>query len=78
VNGSVIYGQVEHGSATSGWFMAFINQKFIPLIFMRKCTDVYVDFMVDILMIFMSLLCCLYVCLVTTTMYGSQHDFTCK
>jgi len=72
------YCQVERGSATSGWFMAFINHKFIPLIFTRKCIDVYADFMVDILMIFMSLLCCLYVRLVTITMYRSQHDFTCK
>jgi len=29
-----IYGQVEHGSPITGWFIAFINEKFIPLIFM--------------------------------------------
>jgi len=39
-----IYGRVEHGSPISNWFIAFINEKFIPLIFMCKCIDVYVDF----------------------------------
>ena len=39
-----IYGQVERGSPISGWFIAFINEKPIPLIFMCKCIDVYVDF----------------------------------
>ena len=38
------YGQVECGSPISGWFIAFINEKFIPLISMCKCIDVYVDF----------------------------------
>ena len=27
-----IYGQVECGSPIFGWFIAFINEKFIPLI----------------------------------------------
>ena len=39
-----IYGRVEHGSPISGWFIAFINEKFIPLIFMCKCIDLYVNF----------------------------------
>jgi len=42
-----IYGQVKCGSPISGRFIAFINEKFIPLIFMCKCTDVYVDTMDD-------------------------------
>ena len=73
-----IYGWVERGSPISSWFIAFINENFIPLIFMCKCTDVYVDFMADMFMIFLSLLCWLYVCSMTKTMYGSQHGFTCK
>jgi len=28
------YGKVEHGSIISSWFIALINEKFIPLIFM--------------------------------------------
>ena len=38
------YGRVERGSPISGWFIAFINEKFIPLISMCKCIDVYVGF----------------------------------
>ena len=38
------YGQVEHGSPIFGWFIVFINEKLIPLIFMCKCIHVYVDF----------------------------------
>jgi len=50
-------GRVEHGSPISGWFFAFINEKFIPFIFMCKFIYVFVDFMADMLMIFLSLLC---------------------
>jgi len=39
-----IYGWVKHGSPISSWFIAFINEKFTPLIFMCKYIDVYVDF----------------------------------
>jgi len=39
-----IYGQVECGSPISSWFITFINDKFIPLIFIGKCIDVYVGF----------------------------------
>ena len=51
-----IYGQVECGSPISGWFIEFINEKFIPLIFMYKCTNVYLDYMADMFMIIMPLL----------------------
>ena len=40
----LIYGRVECGSPISSWFIAFINEKFTPLIFMCKCTHVYMDF----------------------------------
>ena len=39
-----IYGWVECGSPISSWFISFINNKFIPLIFMYKCIYLYVDF----------------------------------
>ena len=39
-----IYGWVERCSPISSWFIAFINEKFISLIFMCKCTNVYMDF----------------------------------
>jgi len=39
-----IYGRVERGSPVSSWFIALINEKFIPLIFMCKCIDIYMDF----------------------------------
>jgi len=59
-------------------FYAFVNEKFIPLIFMCKCIGLYVDFMAVIFMVFLLLLCWLYVCFMTTTMYGSHYVFTCK
>jgi len=39
-----IYGWVECGSPITSWFITFINEKFIPFIFMWKCTKVYMDF----------------------------------
>ncbi len=66
------YGRVECGSPISSWLIAFINKKLIPLIFMCKCTNVYMDFIVDMFMIFIFLLCWLYVCLIIAAMYGSQ------
>ena len=38
------YGRVERGSSISDWFISLVNEKLIPLIFMCKCIDVYVDF----------------------------------
>ena len=38
------YGWVERGSPISIYFIVFINEKFISLIFMWKCIDVYVYF----------------------------------
>ena len=56
-----IYGQVERGSPFTGWFIAFINEKFIPLIFMCKCIDVYIGIlMADIFIASMFLLFFLY------------------
>jgi len=31
---------VEHGSLINGWFIAFINEKFIPFIFINKCPKI--------------------------------------
>ena len=52
-----IYGQVEHGSPISSWFIAFINEKVIPLIFMCKGTNVFMDLMAGVFIVFLSLLC---------------------
>lgn len=38
------YVWVEHGSPISSWFIAFINEKLIHLIFMCKHIDIYMDF----------------------------------
>jgi len=65
-----IYARVERGSPIFDWFIAFINAKFITLIFICKFIDVCVDFMADMFMIFLSPLCWLYVCFMTTNMYG--------
>ena len=73
-----IYDGVERGCPISSRFIAFINEKFNPFIFMCICTNVYVNFAADMFMIFLSLLCSLYVCFMIATMYGSQHGFTCK
>jgi len=51
------YGRVEHGSPISSWFITFVNEKSIPLIFMCKGTDVFMDLMVDMFIVFMLLLC---------------------
>lgn len=39
-----ICGQLECGSPIIGWFIALINEKFIPLIFVCKFIGVYMDF----------------------------------
>jgi len=39
-----IYGRVERGSPFTSEFIALINEKFIPFIFMCKCIRVYMDF----------------------------------
>jgi len=40
----LVCGHVECDSPITGWFISFFNEKFIPLIFMCKCTDMYMDF----------------------------------
>jgi len=67
------YGQVEYHSPISGCFIAFINEKSIPLIFMCKFTDVFMDLMANMYIVFMFLLCWLYAHFMTPAMYGSQH-----
>ena len=42
------YDWVEHGSPSYGWFIAFVNDKSIPLIFMCKGIDLFMDLMDDI------------------------------
>jgi len=65
------YGQVERGSPTSGWFIAFINEKSIPLIFMSKGIYVFMDLMAYMFIVFLFLLCWLYAHFMTLGMYGS-------
>ena len=48
------YGRVERDCPTTGWFITFINEKSIPLIFMCKGIDVFMDFMVYIFILFCS------------------------
>ena len=67
---------MERGSPIFVWFTAFINEKSIPLVFMCKGTDVFMDFMVDMFIVFMFLLCWLYAHFMTTIMYGFQQVFT--
>ena len=38
------YGQVERCSPITGWFIALINDKLIPLVFICKFISVYMDF----------------------------------
>ena len=49
------YDQVERGSPIFGWFIAFINEKSIPLIFMCKGTNVFMDLMADMFIVFLFL-----------------------
>jgi len=71
------YGCVERGSPISGWFIAFINEKPIPLIFMCKGSNVFMDLMADMFIVFLFLLCWLYAHFITAVMYDSHHVFTC-
>jgi len=52
-------------------FIAFINEKSIPLIFMCKGIDVFMDLMVDMFIISLFLLCWLYSHFMIVAMYGS-------
>ena len=72
-----LYGWMECGSPISSWFIAFINEKSIPLIFMCKGTDVFMDLTDCMFIVFMFLLCWLHAHIMATTMYGSQYVFTC-
>ena len=65
------HDRVEHGSPIFGLFITFINKKSIPFIFLCKGTDVFMDLMADMFIIFMFLLYWLYAHFMTTTMYGS-------
>ena len=50
------HGQVECRSPIASWFITFINEKSIPFIFMFKGTDVFIDLMADMFIVFMFLL----------------------
>ena len=51
------YGWVECDSPISSWFIALINEKFFPLISICKGTDVFMDLMVSMFIVFLFLLC---------------------
>ncbi len=44
-----------------------------PWYFMCKCIGLYVDFMVVISLLFILIICWLWVCFMTNLMYGSHH-----
>jgi len=71
------YGRGKCGSTIFNWFIAFINEKSIPFIFMCKGTDVFMDLMADMFIVFLFLLCWLYAHFIIEIMYGSHHFFTC-
>ena len=52
-----IYGRVESGSPIPGWFLHSLMRSSFPWNLMSKCTDLYVDPMVDLSLIFLLLFC---------------------
>ena len=52
-----IYGRVERGSPILGWLLHSLIQGFFPWYHMCKCIGLYVEFMAEVSLIFLLLLC---------------------
>ena len=72
------YGQVERGSPILGLDFASLMKVYFSLYFYDYYTSLYVDHLDVFSLVFMMLLCWLYMCFMTVAMYGSHHVFTCK
>ena len=72
------YFPVEHGSPILGLDFASLMRGYFSLYFYEYYTNLYVDHMIVISLVFMLLLCWLCMCFMTVAMYGSHHVFTYK
>ena len=72
------YGQVECGSPILGLDFTSLMRGYFSFYFYEYYTNLHVYHMVVISLVFMLLLCWLYMVLMTVFMYGSHHVFTCK
>lgn len=72
------YGEVEHGSPILGLYFASLMRYYFSLYFYEYYTNLYVDHMVVISLVFLPLLCSLCMCFMIVAIYGSHHVFTCK
>ena len=62
----------------AGFGFYIINMSYFSLYFYECYNGLYVGHMVVISLVFLLLLCWLYICFMTIAMYGSHHVFTCK
>lgn len=72
------YSWVERGSPILGLDFAALMKVYFSLYFYEYYTRLYVVYMVVISLIFMSLLCWLCICFMTSAMYGFHHVSNCK
>ena len=72
------YGRVEHGSPIPGLDFASLMKGYFSLYFYENFDGLYVVYMVVLSLVFLLLLCWLCMSLMTSTMYGFHHVFTCN
>lgn len=69
---------MECGSLILGLDFSSLMRGYFSLYFYEYYTDLYVDHMDVISLVFLFMLCCLCMCFVKVAMYDSHHVFTCK
>lgn len=72
------YDWVERGSPISGFDFASLIKAYFFLYFYENFDRLYMVYVSVLSLVFLLLLCWLCMCLMTTTMYGFEHVFTCK
>ena len=70
------YGRVECRSPILGLDFALLTKGYLSFYFYENFDGLYVVYMDVLSWIFMFLLCCLCMCFMKTTFYGSHHVFT--
>ena len=72
-----LYSWVECGIPTPGLYLESLMKGYLSFYFYEHIYGVYVVYMALLSLVFLSLLCWLYVYFMTVGMYGFQHVFTC-
>jgi len=71
------YSWVEHGSSIPILDFSSLMKGYFSLYFYENYNRLYVDYMVVISLVFLSLLCWLFACFMITIMSGSHDVLTC-